>query len=204
MEKSYLDISYLSLFLSCTFKVIMFFISDVLEESYIFAVLMDPFQTSYLAPYILNTPCVLNWRLKCMEMTKCLENCRFDQTIISNFSSKLKLKMMFKKCSNCHWFILRGFYFVKKVYELFDNPSYLYFIWIDVFFKLLRIYSLIDRQFYAIFHLSYHLKKNNFLRLLCLLSESIILNLILVITHQNFTGLLLISPNFKKSNLYIM
>ena len=32
--------------------------------------------------------------------------------------------MMFKKCSNFHWFILRGFNFIKTVYELFDNPSY--------------------------------------------------------------------------------
>ena len=33
--------------------------------------------------------------------------------------------MMFKKCSNCYWFILRGFNFIKTVYELFDNPSYI-------------------------------------------------------------------------------
>ena len=32
--------------------------------------------------------------------------------------------MMFKKCSNFHWFILRGCNFIKTVYELFDNPSY--------------------------------------------------------------------------------
>ena len=32
--------------------------------------------------------------------------------------------MMFKKCSNFHWIILRGFNFMKTVYELFDNPSY--------------------------------------------------------------------------------
>ena len=34
--------------------------------------------------------------------------------------------MMFKKCSNFYWFILRGFNFIKTVYELFDNPSYMY------------------------------------------------------------------------------
>mgnify|MGYP003690561033 CR=1 FL=1 len=39
---------------------------------------------------------LLNWRLKCMEMTECLLNCRFYQTIISNFSSKLKLKLIEK------------------------------------------------------------------------------------------------------------
>ena len=32
--------------------------------------------------------------------------------------------MMFKKCSNFHWCILRGFNFIETVYELFDNPSY--------------------------------------------------------------------------------
>ena len=30
---------------------------QLFEELYIFAVIMDPFQTSFLAPYILNTPC---------------------------------------------------------------------------------------------------------------------------------------------------
>ena len=32
--------------------------------------------------------------------------------------------MMFKKCAKFHWCILRGFNFIKTVYELFDNPSY--------------------------------------------------------------------------------
>ena len=32
--------------------------------------------------------------------------------------------MMFQKCSNVHWFILRGFNFIKIVYELSDNPAY--------------------------------------------------------------------------------
>ena len=31
---------------------------------------------------------------------------------------------MFKKCSNFHWCLLRGFNFIETVYELFDNPSY--------------------------------------------------------------------------------
>ena len=29
------------------------------EELNIFAVIMDPFQTLFLAPYILNTPCLI-------------------------------------------------------------------------------------------------------------------------------------------------
>ena len=36
--------------------------------------------------------------------------------------------MMFKKCSNFHWCIFRGFNFILTVYELFDNPSYMYHI----------------------------------------------------------------------------
>ena len=32
--------------------------------------------------------------------------------------------MMVKKCSNFHWYILRGFNFIETAYELFDNPSY--------------------------------------------------------------------------------
>ena len=34
----------------------MVVLSEVFEEFYIFVVIMDPFQTSFLAPYILNTP----------------------------------------------------------------------------------------------------------------------------------------------------
>ena len=30
---------------------------QLFEELYIFAVIMDPFQTSFLAPYVLRTPC---------------------------------------------------------------------------------------------------------------------------------------------------
>ena len=38
---------------------IIFFLAlvDVFEEYYIFAIIMDLFQTSFLAPCILNTPC---------------------------------------------------------------------------------------------------------------------------------------------------
>ena len=32
--------------------------------------------------------------------------------------------MMFNKCSNFHYCILRSFNFIETVYELFDNPSY--------------------------------------------------------------------------------
>ena len=45
-----LDILNLSIFLSCTFKVILVVFVDVFEEFFIFAVIMDPFRTSLLAP----------------------------------------------------------------------------------------------------------------------------------------------------------
>ena len=35
--------------------------------------------------------------------------------------------MMFKKCSNFHLCIFRGFNFIDTVYELFDNPSFFHF-----------------------------------------------------------------------------
>ena len=47
----------LSLFISYTFKVTFVVFADVFEELYIFSIIMDPFHTSFLAPYILNTPC---------------------------------------------------------------------------------------------------------------------------------------------------
>ena len=59
-----LDIFNLSLFLSCTFKVTLVLFADVFEEFFIFAVIMDPFRTSLLAPYILNIVCSIgdwNW-----------------------------------------------------------------------------------------------------------------------------------------------
>ena len=40
------------------------------EESYIFAVIMDPLQTLFLATYFKLS--LLNWRSKFMEMTECL------------------------------------------------------------------------------------------------------------------------------------
>ena len=42
---------------------------QLFEELYIFSVIMDPFQTSFLAHSLLN------WKLKFMEMTECLQNC---------------------------------------------------------------------------------------------------------------------------------
>ena len=56
----------------------MFAFSDVLEEFYIFAVIMYPFQMSFLAPYI----SLLDWRLKLKDMTECLEIVDFTE----NFS----------------------------------------------------------------------------------------------------------------------
>ena len=44
--------------------------------------------------------------------------------------------MMFKKCSKFHWSTIKGFDFIKTVYELFDNPSYMYvdhkWTWIEL------------------------------------------------------------------------
>ena len=59
-KTSYLNILSLnlSLLILCTFKVtINDSFADVFEDFYIFAVMKDPFQTSFLVPYILNTPC---------------------------------------------------------------------------------------------------------------------------------------------------
>ena len=56
-KRRFLSIINLALFISCTFKVILVVFVDVFEEFYIFAFIMDPFQTSFLAPCILNTPC---------------------------------------------------------------------------------------------------------------------------------------------------
>ena len=56
--------------------------------------------------------------------------------------------MLFKKSSNFHWFILRGFNFIKTVYELFDNPSYLTFIKIYYFFPDIFNWSLFSAQYF--------------------------------------------------------
>ena len=40
--------------------------------------------------------------------------------------------MMFKKCSIFNELILRAFNFIKTVYELFDNPSYIIFEGISI------------------------------------------------------------------------
>ena len=54
---------------------------------------------------------LLNWRLKFMEMTECLQNCRFYWTIISYYSSKEKLKINWKIIDIsrfvCSWLTLR-------------------------------------------------------------------------------------------------
>ena len=51
-KTTYLNIFYLSLSISCTFKVTLVVFADVFEEYYIFAIIMDPFQTSFLAPFL--------------------------------------------------------------------------------------------------------------------------------------------------------
>ena len=43
---------------------------------------------------------------------------------------------MFKKCSKFYWSTIRGFDFMKTVYELFDNPSYCAYRKIVVHLKL--------------------------------------------------------------------
>ena len=55
---------------------------NVLEEFYIFAVIMDPVQTSFVAPFILYNNPLLNWKLKFKEMVEWFQNCSFSK----NFS----------------------------------------------------------------------------------------------------------------------
>ena len=62
-KTSVLNIFNLALFISCTLEVILVVFADVFEEYYIFAIVMDPFQTSCLAPCILNTPCKLRIKI---------------------------------------------------------------------------------------------------------------------------------------------
>ena len=62
----------------------MVFFADVFEEFYIIAVIMDPIQTSVLAPDSLNTLCQIE------KMTECPQNRRVYRTIISNWSSEVK------------------------------------------------------------------------------------------------------------------
>ena len=55
----FLDIFNLSQLLSSSFKVTLVVFADVFEEFLIFAVIMDLFRTSLLAPYILNSVCYI-------------------------------------------------------------------------------------------------------------------------------------------------
>ena len=77
-----------------------------------FAVIMDPFQMSFLAPksYTLYS---------FIEMTECLQNCRFYRTIISNYASIVKWKQ-YKKIIKirrlfCSWLTLRKRHYFEVV-----------------------------------------------------------------------------------------
>ena len=61
-KTAYLDIFDLSPFISCTLIVTLVIFANVFEELYIFRGIMNPFQTSFLMPYIINT--LFNLRLK--------------------------------------------------------------------------------------------------------------------------------------------
>ena len=89
--KSYLDIFYLFLLLSCTSKSLWQFLPTFLKNFYNFAVIIDPFQTSYLAPFILST--LINWSLKFMEITECLQNLCFAEQL-SQIKQKFNKKII--------------------------------------------------------------------------------------------------------------
>ena len=44
-------------FILCIFKVILVVYLDVFDEYYIFAMIVDPYQTSFVASLFQNTPC---------------------------------------------------------------------------------------------------------------------------------------------------
>ena len=69
------------------------FFSDVLEELYIFAVITEPFQTSFLAPYILNIFSV-RLKIKIGGNDRMFKNCRFYRIFFLNYASKIKNENM--------------------------------------------------------------------------------------------------------------
>ena len=114
-KTNYLDRFNFSLFLSSTFKVTRLVLLKLLKNFYIFAVIMDPFQTSILVHCMYFKYFLLNWRLKSMEMSKCLQNCRCYRTIISNYLSKvikIKLKMIQIGRLFCSWLLFRKHHFL--------------------------------------------------------------------------------------------
>ena len=134
-KTSYLDILNLSLFITWTFKVIMVVFTDIFEEFYIFAVIIDPFQTSFLALYR---------RLKFVELTECLQNWRFYQTIISNYSREVKWKLI-EKLLISSWLTLRKRHILRLrrlVIPLLTNALIIYSNIVSTLLYLL--YSLLD------------------------------------------------------------
>ena len=60
--------------MSCTFKVNLVVFADVFEEYYIFAIIMDPFQTSFLAPLTTISKQISIGSSKSMKFTYQTEN----------------------------------------------------------------------------------------------------------------------------------
>ena len=94
---------------------------------------MDPFQTSLSLPCILNNS-LLNWRLKFMEMTECLQNCRFYGTIISDYSSEVKL-------SKSKDFLLMTYVEKRHILRLLRPVILLLTRTLTIYHKMVRIYS---------------------------------------------------------------
>ena len=90
----YLDILNIFLFMSCTINVTMVVLPTFWKIIYFCSKNGPLSNVIFSALYFKHS--LINWRLKCMEMTGCLQNCRFYRTIISNFSSKVKLKLIEK------------------------------------------------------------------------------------------------------------
>ena len=91
--------------------------SDVLEKLYIFAVITEPFQTSFLAPYILNIFSV-RLKIKIGGNDRMLKNCGFYRIFFLNYPSKIKNENMllmtyvektsyFEVPSPCHTMLTR-------------------------------------------------------------------------------------------------
>ena len=120
----------ISLFLSCTFKVTMFVLSDVLEEFYVFALIMDPVQTTFFsALYLKNS--LFDWKLKFKEMTEWFQNCRFFRKIFLNYPSNIKIEIRKLSAHDLHWenVIFWGcatlsYHANKHIDKLFKNNKY--------------------------------------------------------------------------------
>ena len=97
-KRSYLNIYNLSLFLSCIFKVTNVFFSTI-KKNFIYGGNNGPL-TNVIFSALHFKHSQSNWIIKFIELTKCLQNFRFNRTIISDYSSNVKLK--FKKYLSAH------------------------------------------------------------------------------------------------------